>query len=482
MLLEPLTKADIERFNTPINETVIRDPSKPLTKADIERFNTAINEAVIHNRLKPLTKADIERFNTPIDETVIYDPLSLVTKAKGSKIWIDGEDEPYIDLLMSYSSTNFGHANDTIMSFVKDAAEKYDNVIAFNSSSKIELSKKLVELLPNPGNKIPYYPVGGTKAIEAALKMAKAYTKKDTIIAFSGAFHGYSYAAMTLSDDGYIEKSQFGTYPGKVKKFPFPHKLVANAEEISRKILEDIESYLKSNHNDVAAILFEPIQGAAGFIIPPDNFIKDLVELAKKYSIVSICDEIQTGVGRTGTFYYINQLNIDPDVVLLSKSLAGGYYPLSAVIANKELHYAVDAKLSGFDSTFATNLFGIHIANRVVDYIKEKDILATVQKTGKTISSELELIVKDFPFIRDFDSIGMAYGYRVEAPSGKIEDSSALAKRIKKEAFKNHLIIQTAGTNGDHMKMSPSFFISEDEIRFILKKLRKLFNSIGKSL
>ena len=432
--------------------------------------------------MEPLTKADIERFNTPIDETVIYDPFSLVTKAKGSKIWIEGEEEPYIDLLMGYSSTNFGHANDYIMGFVKEAAERYDNVVAFNSASKIELSKKLVELLPNPGNKIPYFPVGGAKAVEAAVKMAKAYTKKDIIVAFSGAFHGYSYVAMAFTDDGYIEKSQFGTYPGKVKKFPFPHKLAVNAEEIARNILDDIESYLKLNQSNVAAIVFEPIQGAAGFIIPPDGFLRDLVALAHKYNVLTICDEIQTGIGRTGTFYYINQIDIDPDIILLSKSLAGGYYPLSAVIANKELHDGVDAKHSGFDSTFATNLFGIHIANRVIDYIREKDFLTRVQKTGELIASELRLTIKDFPFIKEFDSIGMAYGYRVEAPSGKIEDSSALAKKIKKEAFQYHLIIQTAGTNGDHMKMSPNFFISEDEIRFVLEQLKKLFNSINKSL
>ena len=455
---------------------------EPLTKPDIKRFNIQVNEAVIYDSPKPLTKAEIERFNTPIDETVIYDPLSLVKKAKGSKIWIEGEDEPYLDLIMAYSSTNFGHANDTILGFVKEAAERYDNIIAFNSISKIELSRKLIDLLPNPGNKIPYFPVGGTKAIEAAVKMAKAYTKKDTVIAFSGAFHGYSYVAMTFTDDDYIEKSQFGTYPGKVKKFPFPHRLSANTEEIAKEILEDIESYLKLNQNEVAAILFEPIQGAAGFIIPPDNFLRDLILLAKKYNVVTICDEIQTGIGRAGTFYYINQLNIDPDIVLLGKSLAGGYYPLSAVIANKELYDAVDEKHPGFDSTFATNLFGIYIANRVIDYIKEKDILTAVQRTGKTVSSKLGLIIKDFSFIKDFDSIGMAYGFRVEAPSGKIEGSSALAKRIKEEAFRNHLIIQTAGTDGDHIKLSPNFFISEAEIRFVLKKLTQLFNSIDKSL
>ena len=155
---------------------------------------------------------------------------------------------------------------------------------------------------------------------------------------------------------------------------------------------------------------------------------------------------------------------------------------MSAVIANKELYDAVDEKHPGFDSTFATNLFGIYIANRVIDYIKEKDILTAVQRTGKTVSSKLGLIIKDFSFIKDFDSIGMAYGFRVEAPSGKIEGSSALAKRIKEEAFRNHLIIQTAGTDGDHIKLSPNFFISEAEIRFVLKKLTQLFNSIDKSL
>lgn len=192
---------------------------EPFTKTDIKRSGIQSNEADIYDSLKPFTRDDIERFNTPIDETVIYDPFSLVIKAKGSKIWIEGAEEPYIDLLMAYSSTNFGHVNETILSFVKEAAERYDNVIAFNSASKIELSRKLVELLPNSGNKIPYYPVGGTKAVEAAVKMAKAYTKKDTIVAFSGAFHGYSYVAMTFTDDSYIEKSQFGTYPGKVKNF-----------------------------------------------------------------------------------------------------------------------------------------------------------------------------------------------------------------------------------------------------------------------
>jgi len=419
--------------------------------------------------------ADIKRYNTPVDETVIYNPLALVAKAKGSQIWIKEQKKPYLDLLMSYSSTNFGHANKNILKFVITAAEKVDNIIAFNSTSKVELSKKLVELLPHPGNKVPYFPVGGTKAIDAAIKLAKAYTKKDTIIAFSGAFHGYSYAAMSVTDSGYVEKSQFGTYPGKVKFFPFPHRLAENAQEVMKNTLISIEAYLNTNHKKIAAILFEPIQGASGFIIPPDNFLPELIRIAKKYHAVTICDEIQTGVCRTGTFYYINQVGIDPDIVLLSKSLAGGYYPLSAVIANRELHEAINNKHSGFDSTFGTNLFGIEIANNVVSYINDNKISEVVNKTGEYFFSEFKEMTRKFAFIKDLDHIGMAYGYRIDAGSKKLKDSSLLAKQIKKEAFKNHLIIQTAGVNGDHMKLAPNFFIKKREIQLAMQKLSKVF-------
>ena len=424
-----------------------------------------------------ITTTDIKRFNTLIDETVIYDPLALVVKAKGSKVWIEGQKEPFIDLLMGYSSTSFGHVNDEILQFVKDAAKKFDNIIAFNSTSKIDLSRKLVGLLPRPGNKVPYYPVGGAKAVDAAIKLAKAYTKKDTIIVFSGGFHGYSYGAMTATDDRYIEKSQFGSYPGKVKKFPFPHRLAKNAEQLTESILKNIEKYLELNHKEVAAILFEPIQGAMGFIIPPDNFLKGLIKIAKTYGIVTICDEIQTGVCRTGTFYYINQLNLDPDIILLGKSLAGGYYPLSAVIANRELYKSVDKSHSGFDSTFSTNLFGIEIANLVIDYIGQKKITKIVCETGKYFLSELQILVKDFNFIKELDGIGMAFSYKVEAPAGTVKESAILAKRIKREAFINHLIIQTAGVHGDRMKLSPNFFITKDEISLVIEKLRRTFKT-----
>lgn len=429
--------------------------------------------------MSAITSTDLQTFSIPIDETSIYDQSLIIEKAKGIYLYAHGDTEPYIDLLMGYSSTNFGHTNEKIQRFVVEAIKKYDNITSFNSQAKIELSKKLIQLLPKTGNKVVYYPVGGTKAIDAAIKLAKAYTKKDTIIAFNNAFHGFSYGGIAVTDEHFVEKKQYGSLPGSVKTFPFPNRRNKSAQKDSENILKSIDIYLEKNQKKVAGLLFEPIQGAAGFIIPPEGFLQKLIKLTKKYKIVSICDEIQVGMGRTGSFYYINQLNLNPDIVLLGKSLAGGYYPLSAVIANKELFQAVNHERSGFDSTFANNFLGMEIAKKVIDFIDEDKVLERVNKTGAYFMEQLKTVLAPFKFIREFDGIGMAYSYRIESPMGSIKDSATLAKLIKREAFKHHLIIQTAGVDGNYMKISPSFLITRKEIKFIMQKLKYVLANIS---
>jgi len=421
---------------------------------------------------------DILKYNSPVDETNYYNPAKLVKRAKGIYIWMDGEEEPYIDLLMGYSSTNFGHANDDILKFAKEAIEKFDNVTSFNSRDKIELTEKLINLLPHPGKKLVYYPVGGTKAVDAAIKLAFAFTKKQEIISFDGAFHGYSFAGMSVTDKRYVNKKQYGQSTLNVKFFPFPNKLHATEEE-SVGILKDIDNYLRKNSKRIAAVIIEPIQGAAGFHMPHKSFLVGLDKLTKKYKIIFICDEIQIGVYRTGTFYYINQVNIDPDIILLGKSLAGGYYPLSAVIGRRELFENIPLDGSGFDSTFANNLLGLRIANKAIYFMLKKKINKRVEKTGKKFLEKLQELQK-YPFIEDISGIGMAFSFSVESPENTIPTNAKLAKEIKKEAFINHLIIQTAGVNGDYIKLSPSFFISDEEIDISVKRLNKIMELVSK--
>lgn len=427
-----------------------------------------------------ITTKDILRYNNLLDETNYYDSTMLVRKAKGIFVWMEGEEDPYIDLLMGYSSTNFGHTNSDVLKIVKKAIERFDNITSFNSAGKIMLTKKLINLLHFPDDRLVYYPVGGTKAVDAAIKLAMAYTKKKEIICFDGAFHGYSFAGMAVTDKNFVEKKQYGNSLFHIKSFPFPDKKYISEEE-SQRFLENIDHYISNNQSRVAAIIIEPIQGASGFIVPPDSFLVGLDELAKKHKVVFICDEIQIGICRTGSFYYINQININPDIILLGKSLAGGYYPLSAVIGRREMFESVNLKNPGFDSTFSNNLLGIAIANEVIEYIEKNKINKKVIKTGKKFLSKLREFGK-FNFIKDINGIGMAFSYRIESPSNFMSENSKLAKAIKKEAFQSHLILQTAGTNGDYMKLSPSFLISDTEVDMVFAKLYEVMNNVSKKL
>lgn len=425
-----------------------------------------------------INKSGIKESNFPLDETIFYNPYSLVSRAKGIYVWLENTRKPYIDLIMGYSSTNFGHANEAILKFVKQSIDLYDNIPCFNSKEKIELTEKLINLLPNPGNKVVYYPIGGAKAIDAAIKLAKAYSKKEVLVCFRGAFHGYSFGGMMVTDKNFIDRNQFGKMPGPVKQFDFPNSLDKDSDQKSKLILNRIDKYLSKSAHKVAAIIYEPIQGAAGFIVPPDSFLVALDRLAKKYKIISICDEIQTGIFRTGTFYRINRLNLNPDIILIGKSLAGGYYPLSAVILKRDITKNLRLEGTGFDSTFANNLLGLRIANSVVNFCLEQEIGNRVNKTGKLFLTKLEKLDK-FGFLADINGIGMAFSFRIQV-SKDSKKNAFIARKIREQAFKQYLILQTAGIKGDYIKLSPSLFISREEIDSICEKLENILLVVGR--
>lgn len=403
---------------------------------------------------------NIEDYSCGIDETNLYDPTFFLKKSKESFIWFEGNEAPYIDFIMGYSSTNFGHCNKKIEAIVKSAIKKYDNIPAFYPVEKRSLDEKLIRKLniKNESYKT-YYTVGGAKAIDAAIKLIRAATKRDLIITFNGDFHGYSYGAMLLTDNSFISKEQFGELPGQVIRFNFPNKHEVNSEKLSNDIIGQIYSFVVKNHLDVAGIIVEPIQGAAGFVCPPESFLISLQNISDKFKIPLVCDEIQTGIGRTGSFFYINQVGISPDVILLSKSLAGGYYPLSVVIAKEKLFNSINKEKSGFDSTFSNNCLGIAIADKVVD-ILDDELIENIKKKGVHLHQRLKKLKDLCPIVKAINVVGLACSVLI-AYDDDPSLSRKMAEEIKQHAFENHLIIQTAGTKGNYLKISPSFLISK---------------------
>lgn len=418
------------------------------------------------------------RYCCNVDETLLYDPLLVIDRTRDSYIWARGDSQPYVDLLMGYSSTNFGHANKTIVKFVKEAICRYDNLPSFNSREKIDLSKKLVLRLPYKRNCQVYFTVGGAESVETAIKMARTFTKKNKIISFKGGFHGYSVGSISVTDGAFANKRLYGTLPKVSKSFEYPNSLYDTSLHASSIILDKIDNYLKRNGDKVAAIIFEPIQGAAGFIMPPKEFLLDLGKIATKYSVLTICDEIQTGIGRTGSFYYINQLNTKPDIVLLGKSLAGGYYPLGAVIAEAKLFKSMPPLRSRLDATFSNNFLGIAIANKTVDLL-DGNLLTQIERKGTYFLHRIKKM-RQFEFVQDINGIGLALSLRIESPDKEVIDNKSLAILIKKECFKKHIIIQNAGIHGNYLKISPSFFIGKSLIDSVADTLFEVMDKVNR--
>lgn len=403
------------------------------------------------------TKLDLSSLPV-VDETSIYDAKLMVEKASGNYIWFEHDPVPYFDLIMGYSSTNFGHNNPHIIKCVENALKRSDNIPAFNFRERASLSKKLLDFFPSGGAGYQvYYPVGGAKSVDTALKLAMLYKQSTDIISFSGSFHGYSLQTTAVTDQRFFN-DQYKIFQNQIICLDFPDVIKGMNY---KKTISKLEDTLKNT--GIAAVIIEPIQGASGFRQADQKFFKELRRVTREHDVILIIDEIQTGVGRTGNFYAFSKFGIEPDIVLLGKSLAGGFYPLGAIIARREYFDKIGDRGSGFDSTFSNNIFGITIADGVMDYMQTNKILDKVKGQSIPFKQSMQKLTDKYSFIKNISIVGLACAWEIT--------DKATARAIKKKAFENHLIIQTAGTEGNYIKIAPALTITDEDLMSVFERL-----------
>lgn len=418
------------------------------------------------------------QFCCPCDETGMYDKFLAAERANGLYIWFKGDDEPYLDLVMGYSALNFGHRYPEIIKIVEEAIRKIDHIHSFNSESKILLSKILAEKSPGDNNKKVYFPVGGAMAVEKAIRLARAYTGKRNIISLKGGFHGYSLGAMMLTDEIFINnKEQYSPYPGEQIQLPYADCYRCEYEKnCGIQCLEEAEEYLR-RENEAAAIIVEPIQGAAGFIIPPKEFIVGLKRLCSDYNLLFIDDEVQVGLGRAGKMFAIEHFGVEPDIILLSKSLAGGYYPLSAVIAKSEIWDSISPQRSAIGSTFGNNPLGTFIALGVQNILEKERLVENAEKVGDYFTSRLKRF-EEYEFIDNVTGFGLTQSFEVVEDKSTKTPAPKLARRIQSEALKQKVIIYVAGGGArSRIKLTLPLWVTQKDIDMIIERLEKILES-----
>jgi 4-aminobutyrate aminotransferase len=387
-------------------------------------------------------------------------------RADNAELW-DVEGRRYIDFAGGIAVMNTGHGNPKVVAAIAEQLKRFTHtcyqVVPYESY--IALAEKLNAMTPGTHAKKTALFSTGAEAIENAIKIARSYTQRSGVIAFSGAFHGRSLFAVSLTGKVQPYKAGFGPFAPEVYHAPFPCHC-ASLDEVKRAVNHLFKADIEPTR--VAAIIFEPVQGEGGFNVIQIEAVKWLRALCDEHGIVLIADEIQTGFGRTGKMFAMEHFGITPDLMTIAKSLAGGL-PLSAVTGRAEI---MDAPApGGLGGTYAGNPLAIAAAHAVIDVMRDERLPERGQVLGDRLKAVLELLRAEVPQIADVRGLGAMVAVEFNKPGTNTPDAD-FTKRVQAEALKRGLILLTCGVNANVVRFLFPLTVSEpvfDEAMDVLR-------------
>ena len=363
-------------------------------------------------------------------------------RAEGAEVW-DVEGRRYIDFAGGIAVLNTGHRHPALVKAVAAQLDRFTHtcfqVLAYEPY--VELAEKLNAMAPGNFAKKSFFLTTGAEAVENAVKVARAYTKRSGVIAFGGGFHGRTMMGMALTGKVAPYKAGFGPFPAEVFHGKFPNPLHGVSVDDAMASLDALFKY-DIEPARVAAIILEPVQGEGGFYVAPPEFAQRLRALCDQHGIVLIADEVQTGAGRTGTWLACEQWGVVPDVITMAKSLAGGM-PLSAVTGKAEIMDA--APVGGLGGTYAGNPLACAAALAVIDTFEQEHLLARSRAVGERLTSRLKALQAQNPCIAEVRGLGAMVAIELCKNGDPHQPDAELTKRMVAEAQKRGLILLSCG-------------------------------------
>ncbi len=399
-----------------------------------------------------------------------------VSHAKGALI-TDIEGGEYLDFGGGIAVMNVGHSHPKVVQAIKEQADKFTHTCFMVSpyEGPVKLAQKLCDAVPGNFPKAVMFANCGVEAVENAVKIARYYTGKSGIIAFENGFHGRTLMGMTLTSKVKPYKLGLGPFAPEVYRIPFAncYRCPYNLEypdcgvECADRLKDFFINYVAAEQT--AAIIVEPVQGEGGFIAPPKEYFKKLKAICEENNILMIADEVQSGMGRTGTMFAMEYYGVEPDLTTVAKSLAAGM-PLSAVVGKKEIMDSVHA--SGIGGTYNGNPISCAAALAVFDIFEQEDLLARGQKLGNKLRETLVGFQKEFDIIGDVRGLGPMIAMELVRDRKTKEPAAAETKALVKFCFEHGLLILACGTYGNVIRFLMPLVITEDQLQKGLQIVR----------
>jgi 4-aminobutyrate aminotransferase/(S)-3-amino-2-methylpropionate transaminase len=409
---------------------------------------------------------------------------AFIKEAKGA-VMIDVEGRELIDFAGGIGVNNVGHCHPKVVAAIQDQAEKCIHTCFHVAMYQpyVELAAKLNELAPGDFPKKTMFANSGAEAVENAVKVARYHAKRPAVICFDNAYHGRTIFTLSLTGKIKPYKLGFGPFAAEVYRMPFaycyrcafglkyPDCGVACADYLEEFFVSHVSA------EATAAIIAEPIQGEGGFITPPPEYFPKIQKIAGKYDIALIIDEVQTGVGRTGKFFAIEHWGIQPDILTLAKSLAGGL-PLSAIIARQEMIDKIH--VGGLGGTFSGNPVCCRAGLAVLEILREDGLLERAERLGRKVLPSFQGLQKKYEIIGDVRGKGPMLAMELVRDRETKEPAKEEADRLVKICFEKGLVLLSCGTFGNVIRTLMPLVITDAQLEKGLGILEEGFQEVTK--
>lgn len=406
----------------------------------------------------------------------------IVERAAGA--WIETTDgRRYLDYTSGIGVTNTGHAHPRVVAAIAEQAARgihlQQNIVYHQPG--LQLHRRLPQRFPNPRPGVEYglfLSNSGAEAVEAAVKLAKAATRRPLVIAFRGGFHGRTHGAMALTSSSVKYRAHFEPLMGGVHFVPYPYPLrMGGADAALATTLAAIDDLFATlvSPEDVAAFVVEPILGEGGYVVPPDGFLPALRVIADRHGILLAVDEVQSGYARTGRFFATEWTDATPDIVIMAKGIASGL-PLSGMLAPRPLLDRLDPGSHG--GTYGGNAVACAAALATLDVIDDEGLTGRAHRLGGRLLAGLRERCAGRDGVAEVRGRGLMLAIEFADGPG-LASRPDLAKALLAAAMARNLLMLTCGTRGQAVRIIPPLVTTDEEVELALGVIGDALEEIG---
>ena len=394
----------------------------------------------------------------------------------------DVDGNVYLDCCAGIAVAATGHAHPDVVRAVADQASRYIHISTdYYHEPQVELGELLSAVAPVGGRAKTFFSNSGTEAVEAAIKLARHHTGRVNIIAFLGSFHGRTLGALSLTASRTVQRSGFGPMAPGVYHAPYANPYRCPVGRDSDSCADACLAYIETqvlahlvSPGEVAAIIFEPIQGEGGYIVPPPEFVQGLAQIASRHGILLIADEVQSGIGRTGKMFAVEHYSVQPDIVVVAKGVASGL-PMGLTIAREDV---MDWPIGAHSNTFGGNPVACAAALATIKLVRD-GLMQTAADVGAYLQARLKDLARRQPLVGDVRGIGLMIGLELVRDRQTKERATTERDALVLAAFRRGLLVLAAGPNV--IRLSPPLVLTREQadvaVRILDESLSEISNS-----